>query len=100
MSSMKFKEYTIQRKQVSDEDDIIIALDSNGDKVGELFCHHEDEEHMTCHQVDVIDHHRRKGIASAMYEFQEEMSGKKFIKSPYQTELGEKLWTQKGKKFG
>jgi len=50
--------------------------------------------------VNVASEHRRKGVASAMYEYAESISDVKVIPSQGRTDEGKAFWKQPNRKFG
>ena len=82
----------------------VIATDKNGDKVGwvKVFPH-EDEHHIIASTLFVKDDHRRKGIATAMYQYAEKEMGMPFhpkeSADSNRTDAGKKFWSQKKRPF-
>lgn len=65
----------------------------------------EEQDALKPHQMWVtnlwVDYrHRRKGIASALYEIAEQSTGNKIIRTPSRTPDSDVLWKQKNKNFG
>lgn len=50
--------------------------------------------------IEVHPKFRRQGLASAMYQWAEQLSGKKFKPGEGHTNDAEKFWTQKNRPFG
>jgi hypothetical protein len=50
--------------------------------------------------VSVDPNYRRKGIASAMYAWAEDLAGREFIPEPEHTPYAQALWGQKNRPFG
>jgi len=92
----------------------IHAHDKDGKKVGHAeFQHTDDGKHIrsyddglpymdTTPKVRVDSAHQRKGLASAMYEHAEKVSGKKLknVGKNKRTDSGKALWDQPERKFG
>lgn len=89
----------------------VTAYDKNNNVVGEAsFSDHlvpnqagtslvSHPDYMKGWDVKVHPDHQRKGLASAMYEYAEKMSGKKILQGGTTSE-GSSLWEQKDRKFG
>lgn len=77
----------------------VLAHDKNGRVVGNLLLRDE-RTHLFPSNVNVDPQHRRKGLATAMYQHAEERFGKKIKPSDMQTSDGESLWSQPQRPFG
>lgn len=74
-----------------------------GDLVGEFqfVGDHPANPNMLTPMLSEVDpEHRRKGLASAAYQYAEKTFGKKIGRSPSQTLDAKKLWNQPGRSFG
>jgi len=92
----------------------IHAHDKTGKHVGTAeFTHHDDGKHIRSYDdgqkyedanvsVNVHHEHRRKGLATAMYQHAEKSTGKKLknVGKNKRTSDGQALWAQKNKPFG
>jgi GNAT superfamily N-acetyltransferase len=90
------------------------AKDPQGKPAGRaMFQHHEDGQHIQSyddglefHETVVAVHvpieHKRKGLASAMYQFAEQQTGKKLknVNENKRTDGGKALWSQPNRPFG
>lgn len=63
-----------------------------GKKVGEAVLAHLHKGQLHPESVIVEKSHRRRGIASAMYRMAENVTGRRVVPGPGQTEDGKKLW--------
>jgi len=82
------------------------AHDKAGNKVGSLTVFPTDDDRLTANNTSVDKEHRRKGLASAMYEHSEKVYDKKFDpkstkkEGRVRTPEGNALWNQPNRKFG
>jgi GNAT superfamily N-acetyltransferase len=87
------------------------AQDSTGKEVGNLTTGtvHPNYPNIEAFSVHVHPDHRRRGLATAMYQHAEANSGKVFVRSKRQingrmiddrSDAGRALWAQKGRPFG
>lgn len=100
--SLKFKEYTLLFEPNRYEDfSVIYAVDSNKVIVGELFF---GKPHPTSKNIEgaieIHPDHRRKGLASEMYRWAEELSGMVIQPSRPHSAAAAKFWDQPNIKFG
>jgi 8-oxo-dGTP pyrophosphatase MutT (NUDIX family)/GNAT superfamily N-acetyltransferase len=79
---------------------IVRAQDSKGKEVGTAELHHEGYTKMFPRDVHVDKEHRRKGLATAMYQHAERHSGRKVRRSKDQTDSGKLLWRHGQKQWG
>lgn len=88
-------------KNIEDNDYIVRAM-YNGKSVGELrFIKRRSKPFLMAGSLSVDPNHRRKGIASGMYEFAEAELGMKFVRSDdVLTPDGKLLWNNPNRKFG
>ena len=75
----------------------VTAHNKEGHLVGEANIHTKD---MYSTETWVQPNHRRKGVATAMYQHAEKVTGKKMSPSTQQSPKGERLWGGKKGKFG
>lgn len=80
---------------------VVTTKDQDENKVGQLTLVDKGEyiKNAPAHIVYVHEPHQRKGIASAMYQYAERITGKK-AKQGMTTPAGEKLWSQPNRPFG
>jgi len=92
-------EYSINNIE---DNDYIVRAKINGKSVGELrFIKSRNKPVLMAGSLSVDPSHRRKGIASSMYEFTEKELGMKFVKSEdVLTPDGKLLWNNPNRKFG
>jgi predicted GNAT family acetyltransferase len=82
------------------------AHDKAGNKVGSLTVFPTNDDRLTANNASVDKEHRRKGLASAMYEHSEKVYDKKFDpkstkkEGRVRTPEGNALWNQPNRKFG
>lgn len=88
-------------KNIEDNSYIVRAM-YNGKSVGELhFIKSRSKSVLMAGSLSVDPNHRRKGIASSMYEFAEKELGMKFVRSEdVLTPDGKLLWNNPNRKFG
>ena len=77
----------------------VFALDPEGKMAGWLLVMKDGAGVIAPLDVKIYPKHRRKGLATAMYQLAEEKSGRKFRRG-VQSEDAEKLWGQKDRPFG
>ena len=78
-----------------------IRVYKNGKEVGHLFYGEEKTgDGFLKGGVQVDENLRRKGVASRMYEMAEQVSGMKFKPDTPHSELANKLWSSKNRRFG
>ena len=92
-------EYSINNIE---DNDYIVSAKINGKSVAELrFIKSRNKPVLMAGSLSVDPSHRRKGIASSMYEFGEKELGMKFVKSEdVLTPDGKLLWNNPNRKFG
>lgn len=79
----------------------VMARDKDGKNVGRAdMLYFSPQNEMVVSSVDVFPEHRRRGIATAMYEHAEKETGRKIHPSMYQSREGKSLWLQPNRKFG
>lgn len=84
----------------------ITAHDQRGEEIGHAEVYHHGLPQdpggtkMMVSNVLVEPAHRRRGVASAMYQLAEKLSGKKLHPYPEQKAPGKKLWAQPERPFG
>lgn len=93
--------YDFVIKEIEDNDYIVRAM-YKGKSVGELrFIKRRSKPFLMAGSLSVDPNHRRKGIASSMYEFAEKELGMKFVRSEdVLTPDGKMLWNNPNRKFG
>lgn len=93
--------YDLVIKNIEDNSYIVRAT-YNGKQVGELhFIKSRSKSVLMAGSLSVDPNHRRKGIASSMYEFAEKELGMKFARSEdVLTPDGKLLWNNPNRKFG
>jgi hypothetical protein len=81
---------------------IFVSAHLNGQKVAELDAGHSEAEPGSLYpsMVKVDDAHRRKGLATAMYQRAEQVLGAKFKRGSYQSLAAKALWNQPNRPFG
>lgn len=99
LSESSAVEYTIKTIEVNS---YIVRAQIIGKTVGELrFIKSRNKPVLMAGSLSVDPSHRRKGIASSMYEFAEVELGMKFVKSEdVLTPDGKLLWNNPNRKFG
>ena len=75
------------------------VFDANRNVVGNLFFGHNDRGDLEG-AVEVHPNHRRKGIATEMYQLGERLSGHTFKPAPKHSADAEAFWQQKNRPFG
>lgn len=78
----------------------IQAKDKNGKVVGNLDIESHSSGHHAIGMSEIHPGHRRKGLASSMYQLAEQKLGAKLQPSHFQTEDAEALWNQPNRQFG
>lgn len=95
--------YSIEHQEFTNERGttytVVRAYSAENDHVGTLEARHSKDGALVGH-VNVSPGHRRKGLASAMYQVAERLTGKKFRPNPVQTPMGERLWAGRKDSFG
>jgi len=80
---------------------ITVTTQDESTVVGELFFGLEYENDETIKgAVEVHPDYRRKGIATAMYSWGEDLTGKEFSPENNHTDAAESLWNQPNRPFG
>lgn len=77
----------------------VTAHAPDGRKVGWAAVYHTPTG-LKAGSITVDESHRRKGIATAMYQHAERITGKRMEPSKMQTDAGQGLWSQPGRSFG
>lgn len=85
-----------------DENNLIVtARDKDGNQVAQAkFQYGNGGKTLMSEGTTVDEAHRRKGIASAMYQYAEATANARVIPSDTQTEEARALWEQEGRPFG
>ena len=83
----------------------VFARDNAGNKVGSVSVYPtEDDTSLIANDLMVKPEHRRKGIATAMYQYAEKVMGKRFQNEPEagrgRTPAGQAFWNQPNRPFG
>lgn len=78
----------------------VSAFDSSGKEVGNVQVGHHGKRGLFSNGTYVEPEHRRKGLAGAMYQHAEKITGRKFVPSDDQSTDGEYLWSQPSRPFG
>jgi 8-oxo-dGTP pyrophosphatase MutT (NUDIX family) len=73
--------------------------DKDGNKVGWLL-YSKKNGYLQSHNINIIESHRRKGLADALYSLAEKETGLKFKPSDIQTDEGKALWDSPNRSFG
>lgn len=86
----RFEPY--QDPTIADEAIVIVAMDKSGKYVGhaEILLHNNG--YLSPNDVEVKPEHRRKGIASALYQYAEQITDLKLKPHSVQSSDGESLW--------
>lgn len=105
--------YTIHPKDIGTGEDMIYAHDRDGNKVGSVQLDHVDDKNIFSVYTQVHPDHRRKGLATAMYQAAEKATGKKMLPvteaipkedqegvAGLQSPAGQALWAQPKRSFG
>jgi GNAT superfamily N-acetyltransferase len=79
---------------------IVVAKTKDGEHVGEFSYEGNDNSFLHPRNVKVYNEHRRKGIASGMYQFAEKLHNSKIAPTAPQTADGKALWNQPNRPFG
>ncbi len=76
-----------------------LAVDAyfNNEFIGDLFVVHEPDG-WVAYGVNVYPEHRRRGVATAMYDYAEELLGVKLRQSTSQTDDGKAFWAHRMKR--
>ena len=75
----------------------VIAKDSNGDVIGTLYAGEHSDGKMVG-SVEVRPDYRRKGVATEMYNYMEEVTGKKLKPAKKNSEDAQAFWSDRNKK--
>jgi ADP-ribose pyrophosphatase YjhB (NUDIX family)/predicted GNAT family acetyltransferase len=103
----KSEGYTLSHEHYKDEHDghnkvVVRAHTKTGKLAGEAHVHNDEQNHILPHITEVKAAHRRKGLASAMYQHAEHVTGKRVIRPEHdsQSASAKKLWDRPNKPFG
>jgi predicted GNAT family acetyltransferase len=91
-----------ERQKVSDPTNFpfkIYAKLKSGKEIGYALVDHKNKRECFIHEVDVEKKHRKKGVATAMYDFAEKLTGKSVIPSSLAYEDSEQHLSEDATKF-
>lgn len=104
LTNIEVQGYKVVMEEDQEDGTLLVSCHFGKDMVGcvqfELSPSNDNLIGLTGFQTSVVSHHRRKGIATAMYVVAEKYTGRKILKSPVQSDDAKALWGRPNRPFG